>query len=234
MKILLINFISIVFTLCSFAQTQTNEEDADALYYIFTSLVKNDAEHKDNTYTREVEIFKTTVDEKIWKYDFFCTNIEIIGPNNKSYIKKVAYIFDEISILVDVNGKIIDVIKPADMDQRWEKTKDKILLEYKGELITTYLKKIDQTIADKKELITFLQSDSMYGLFLKASSEIDNPSKTSEIKINKREGTKTITPKTKIKDEKEQYTFTANVLNYAVKTVPNIKYEIKFIKEIKL
>ncbi len=233
-KILLINFISIVFTLCSFAQTQTNEEDSDALYYIFTSLVKNDAEHKDNTYTREVEIFKTTVDEKIIKYDFFCTNFEFKGPNNISYIRRVAYIFDEISILVDDSRRIIDVTKPADMDQRWKKTKEKILLEYKGEIITNYLKQIDQTIEDKEKLMFFLQSDDMYGLFIKASSELDNPAKTSEIKINIEEGTKIITPKNKSNEETEQYTFKGNALNYAVKTVSNIKYEIKFLEQIKL
>lgn len=235
MKTTLIIFISLISSFCSFAQerTETNGKDSFALTFNFTSYVKNDSKISDNTYSREVEVYKTTVTEKIIKYDFFCLKFEIKGPNNISYIKKVAYVFDEISILVDDNGKIIDVTKPADMDERWEETKKKILLDYKGDVITNYLKQIDETIEVKEKLIDFLQSDNMYGLFLKALSEIDNPIKSSRIKIKRKEGIKIITPKTESKEETEQYTFKDNILNYAIKTVPNIKYEIKFLEQIK-
>lgn len=234
MKTLLIPFLSIVFSWCCFAQnnTQINGTDSIALTYHFISNVQSDT--GDNTYTREVEIHRTKLRKKIWKYDFFCINIEIKGPNNISYIKKVAYIFDEISILVDVNGKIIDVSKPTDMDQRWEKTKEKILLEYKGEIITNYLNKIDRTIEDKEQLKAFLQSDTMYGLLLKAYSSIDHPAKSSKLIIKEKDGKKVITPTSMFKKETEEYTFKGDVLDYAVKTVPNIKYEIKFVEEIKL
>lgn len=235
MKTTLIIFISLISSFCSFAQerTETNGKDSFALTYNFTSYVKNDSKIQDNSYSREVEVYKTTVTEKIIKYDFFCLKFEIKGPNNISYIKKVAYAFDEISILVNDNGKIIDVTKPADMDERWEETKKKILLDYKGDVITNYLKQIDETIEVKEKLMAFLQSDNMYGLFLKALSEIDNPIKSSRIKIERKEGIKIITPKTESKEETEQYTFKDNILNYVIKTVPNIKYEIKFLGQIK-
>lgn len=236
MKTIQITFISFVFSFCSLAQehTQTNGKDSFALSYNFTSYVKNDPKTQDNTYSREVAVYRTAVTEKIIKYDFFCMKFEFKGPNNISYIRRVAYVFDEISILVDDNGKIIDVAKPDDMDERWEKTKKKILLDYKGEVIKKFLKEIDQTIEDKEKLITFLQSDNMYGLFLKALSEIDDPAKSSKIKIKTKERIKIIIPKTKYKEETEQYTFKDNILNYVVKKVPNIKYEIKLLEQIKL
>lgn len=234
MKTTLIIFISLISNFNSFAQERTeNVKDSFALTYNFTSYVKNDSKILDNSYSRDVEVYRTTVTEKIMKYDFFCLKFEVKGPNNISYIKKVAYAFDEISILVDDNGKIIDVTKPADMDERWEETKKKILLDYKGDVITNYLKQIDETIEVKEKLIAFLQSDNMYGLFLKALSEIDNPIKSSRIKIERKEGIKIITPKTESEEETEQYTFKDNILNYAIKTVPNIKYEIKFLEQIK-
>lgn len=225
-------FISLIFSFCAFAQehTQTNGKESFALSYTFTTDVKNDSKLQDNTYTREVEIHKTRLSDKIVKYDFFCLNFEIKGPNNHSYLKKVGYAFDEISVLVNVNGRIIEVTKPADMDERWEKTKGKILLDYKGEVITNYLREIDQTIEDKEKLTAFLQSDTMYGFFLKALSEIDNPIKSSKIKT--KEGLKIITPEPKSIDETVQYTFQNHILNNAVKTLPNIKYEIKLIGPI--
>lgn len=235
MKTILIISISFVFSLCSFAQepTEINGKDSFALFYNFTSYVKNDAKIQDNTYSREVEVYKTRVTEKVMKYDFFCLKFEIKGPNNVSYIKKAAYVFDEISVLADDHGKIIDVTKPADMDKRWEETKKKILLDYEGEAITNYLNLIDKTIEDKVKLMAFLQSDAMYGLFLKAVSEIDYPAESSKIKIKRKEGVKISTPKTESKEQTEQYTFKGIILDYAVKTVANIKYEIKFLEQIK-
>lgn len=235
MKTLLIPFLSLIFSWCCFAQnnTQINGTDSIVLTYHFISNVQSDTGNQENIYTREVEIHRANIREKIWKYDFFCTNIEIKGPNNVSYIRKVAYIFDEISVLVDVNGKIIDVSKPADMDQRWEKTKEKILLEYKGEIITNYLKKIDQTIEDKEQLKAFLQSDAMYGLLLKAYAAKDNLVKSSKLKVKEKGGIQVITPTSIFKKETEEYTFKGDILDYAVKTVPNIKYEIKYAEQLK-
>ncbi len=236
MTTFLIRFIAIFFTCCSFGQehTEATGKDSYALSYLFSSSVTNDSLGTDNRYTRTVEIYSTRIDAYVLKYDFFCTNIEIKGPNNLSYIKKVAYVFDEISLLVDADGKIIDVSKPADMDQRWEKTKEKILLEYKGELITNYLNKIDRTIEDKEQLKAFFQSDAMYGLLLKAYSSLDHPVNSSKIIIKEKGEKKVITPTSTVKKETEQYTFKGDVLEYAVKTVPNIKYEVKFVEEIKL
>lgn len=235
MKTILILFISVVFSFCSFAQEpmEANVKDSLAFSYNFTSYVKNDSKMQDNMYSREVEVYKSHVIEKIMKYDFFCVKFEIKGPNNVSYLKKVAYAFDEISVLVDENGKIIEVTKPDDMDERWQKTKKKILLDYKGEVITNYLKQIDQTIENKEKLIAFLQSDNMYGFFLKAVTAIDNVPKSSKIKVKRRKKVKIITPKTESKTETEQYIFKDNILNYAVKKVGNIKYEIKFLAHIK-
>jgi hypothetical protein len=233
MKKILTIFISLVFCFSFFAQdiTKKTVRDSLPLSYTFTSNVKNESKMQDNTYLRKVEIYRTNVTEKIMKYDFLCMKFEIKGPNNVMYIKKVAYIFDEISFLVDDNGKIIDLTKPANTDERWEETKKKILLDYTGEAITNYLKQVDEVIEDKEKLIAFFQSDNMYGLFLKGMSEIENPSESSKIKIKEKEGVKIITPKTESKEETEQYTFKDNILNYAVKTVGNIKHEINFLDQ---
>jgi hypothetical protein len=235
MKTILTIFISIVFCFSSFAQDVTGKtvKDSFALSYTFTSNVKNERKMQDNTYLRKVEIYKTNVTEKIMKYDFLCMKFEIKGSNNVKYIKKVADVFDEISILVDANGKIIDVTKPTNMDERWLEAKEKILLDYKGKAITNYLKQVDETIEDKEKLMAFLQSDNMYGLFIKGLSELENLSESSKIKIKRKEGIKIITPKTESNEETEQYTFKDDVLNYAFKTLGNIKYEIKFLEQIK-
>lgn len=234
MKTILTIFISLVFCFSSFAQdiTEKTEKDSFALSYTFTSNVKNERKMQDNIYLRNVEIYRTNVTEKVMKYDFLCMKFEIKGPNDVMYIKKVAYIFDEISFLVDDNGKIIDIIKPANMDERWIKAKEEILLDFTGKAITNFLKQVDEAIEDKEKLMAFFQSDNMYGLFLKGMSEIENPSESSKIKISEKVGVKIITPKAESKEETEQYTFNDNILNYAIKTVGNIKYEINFLKQI--
>ena len=68
------------------------------------SMVKNEHKMQDNTYLRKVEIYRTNVTEKIMKYDFLCMKFEIKGPNDVMYIKKVAYIFDEISFFMPISS----------------------------------------------------------------------------------------------------------------------------------
>lgn len=62
----------------------------------------------------DVKTFRINICEKIVKCNFSVWNLNLKVFNNISYIRKVAYIFHEISILVDVT-------KPCDIFQRWDK-----------------------------------------------------------------------------------------------------------------
>ena len=213
------------FSLYSFSQ----EKATDSLTYNFSSYVKGADKTKDNTYIRKVNIYKSDISDQIIKYTFLCMDFKFEGPNNVSYIRRVAYVFDEITVLVNPSGKIIDVIKPEDMDTRWQETKEKILLSYSGSAITKYLEQVEETINNKQKLTDFLQSDAMYGLLLKGLSQINNPDQLSKIKFNKKEDLKTITAKSLSKDDKEQFVIKKNTLIKATKASESVSYEIDLL-----
>jgi hypothetical protein len=223
-------FLFFMFSIYSFSQEK--DDKSFALTYRFSSYVKGKIKSEDNKYDRIVNIYKSIDSVQNIKYSFYCMKFDFQGPNNLPYIRKVSYMFDEITVLVNSNGQITDVIKPADMDKRWLETKAKILQNYSGSAIINYLKQVEETIADKEKLIAFLQTDNMYGLFLKGFSEMEKRNPSSKIK--KKGDLTIILPKTLSKDEKYEFTFKNSMLIKAKKISKKITYEINYLKPVEL
>jgi len=143
----------LIFTIYCFAQEQ--DDKSFALTYSFSSYVKGETKTDDNRYKRILNIYKSVDSAQNIKYSFYCMQFDFQGPNNLPYIRKIAYMFDEITVFVNSNGEITDVKKPEDMDKRWLETKAKILQNYGGYAITNYLKQVEEVIADKKKTDCF-------------------------------------------------------------------------------
>lgn len=223
----------LLFSFCSFAQDkiENNDKESFALTYSFSSYVKGETKAKDNTYDRIVNVYKSIDSAQNIKYSFYCMKFDFQGPNNLPYIRKIAYMFDEITVFVNRKGEITDVTKPEDMDKRWQETKAKILQNYGGKAITDYLKQVEETISDKEKLTASLQTDNMYGLFIKGLSEMENPNPSSKIK---KKGNLKIMTKNLSKDEQEEFTSKDNILIKALKTSKKITYKIDYLKPIEL
>lgn len=83
----------------------------------------------------------------------------------ESFIKKISYVFDEIELISNNQGRIIEIKNSAEILDRWIKCRDGLYVNHKGAVIETYFNIIDGLFSDQSQLIGFIEQNKMYGLY---------------------------------------------------------------------
>lgn len=141
-----------------------------ASIYRFCTTIKHKETKRTIKYIRRVKA--TSLEPNI--YHLFCLKYEFHNPSAIALVRKVAYVFDEVIIELDTNKKIINIKNSKAIQKRWEKTKQDLLKNNSGPAVKTYLQTVNKTIYKEGSLFSFLESDKMYGLFLKSLWLIEN------------------------------------------------------------
>ena len=119
-------------------------------------------------YTREVEIMPVGKQGNIETYQVFTGKISIksnISIADEYLIKQIGYAFDELEIGVDFKGSIIRVFNMEMLRLRWNKKCLELEEEYEGSYIKNYFRHIDSVLGNESQLIEFLSSYKMFGLY---------------------------------------------------------------------
>lgn len=139
-------------------------------YYRFETIVTDNTylkKPKVKTFVRAIEIIFLGKIKDALQFQILCTAIEFEGEriSSASFLKQIAYVFDEVEISADEEGNIIELHNLSAIAIRWEKTKAKLLKDNEGAEMTNYFKNVDKVLNSEQEAIKFLSNHNMYGLY---------------------------------------------------------------------
>lgn len=139
------------------------DKNLSARYKFTTTFYEKEQEIK---YNRTVKITQIPYSkENLFAFDLFCEKIEYKVSKIYFFMKKVALVFNNIIIFADKSGTIINIYSHKQIQKKWQKAKTSILNDHQGEEVHSFVQTVDSVVNDKKALISFLESDLMYGLF---------------------------------------------------------------------
>ena len=188
-------------------------------YTFKTKVIEKGKQEK--IFTRDVNVYLLDVTDITNTYLLYCIKYGFDDPEFQPFLKKIAYLFDEIIVIVNNNGKIISIDKKniSEIEKRWEVTRKKILEGNSGKVLLDYLQTIDKTIKNNDLLYEFLQNDNMYGMLFNGMVNYENQIKQSKNK----KPLKTIKISSKPPISGEKYSFQNGILIEAQKTEKKTK-----------
>lgn len=139
-------------------------------HYVFSTFCTdytNIKRPKESSFLREVEIIYLGELKSHAVFQLLCMVVEFKGDTlqDVSLLRKINYVFDEVIVLADQQGNIVEVNNHREILKRWTDTKTKLLEELEGDAIFNYFNTIDAMMDSKEKLISFLGSKDMYGLY---------------------------------------------------------------------
>ena len=117
---------------------------------------------------RDVEIIYTGKEHGLYRYHLLCSNINFradLSVPGITFLRRAAYLFDEIKISVTQNGEIIKINNLAVLQKRWACIQQELAGDNKGAAVDSFFYSISNSIADEGKLIEFLSGYKMYGLY---------------------------------------------------------------------
>lgn len=202
------------------------EEKLLSATYRFSTTVQDENLNVSKLYIREVLVSQLNFRDEATRFQLLCKKYKFDDPQITPLICKTAYIFDVLMIKVAPNGSIIAVENAKELQNKWERLKAELQKDHAGYAFENYLHSVDLTIYDTEKLITFLESDKMYGLFFKGLWLNDDEERMVQYKIQKAENTMELTKKASDKLQSEQYSYRDNILTECSKINNHIQYDI--------
>lgn len=137
--------------------------------YRFETIVIEEVNPKyyiEKKYVRNVEIYILETNNNVTTFQLLVIEFQFSDDDNAlgKLIKQISYLFDELIIDVDDNGKIIKLRNIHFLQLRWLKIKSKLSLSHKGDVVEDYFKQIDELLYNEDKLIFFLEDYNMFGL----------------------------------------------------------------------
>ncbi|WP_306349962.1 hypothetical protein [Flavobacterium sp. '19STA2R22 D10 B1'] len=149
-----------------------NNRDQNISKYRFETIVKENIglqNESTRNYIRDVEIIFIANVGSLLRYQVLCMNTlfktENITIPSEFMLRRISYIFDEISISVNREGRIVELHNLKEIRKRWIITETELRKDNKGTAIENYFKSIDKLLKNETEVIDFLSDYKMYGLY---------------------------------------------------------------------
>lgn len=148
-----------------------NPEIGAQYNYRFETIVDDFTNEKrpiQKSYIRNVMLMPIGKQDSLDVYQIFTAKISIksnVAVADEYLIKQLGYAFDEIEAGVDNSGKIIRIYNLKELQFRWNLTREKLEQEYIGVAVEVYYRSIDAILNNEKQLIDFLSSYKMFGLY---------------------------------------------------------------------
>ena len=118
-------------------------------------------------YTRFVEIYFLKKYKELYRYQILCTKFDFSDQDTATgfFIKKISYLFDELDIYADEENNIVKVNNISNLRLKWQDLKVKMWETNKGDEVENYFRSISSVLDNEENLIAFLQSYNMFGLY---------------------------------------------------------------------
>ena len=118
-------------------------------------------------YTRFVAIYFLKKYKERYRYQILCTKFDFSDQDTATgfFIKKISYLFDELDIYADEENNIVKVNNISNLRLKWQDLKVKMWETNKGDEVENYFRSISSVLDNEENLIAFLQSYNMFGLY---------------------------------------------------------------------
>ncbi|MFT4093787.1 MAG: hypothetical protein QM640_09100, partial [Niabella sp.] len=129
-----------------------------AVYRFRSSVIARDINEREfikEVYNRKVKLFFLGIDSGLYMYHLFTVLFDFDPEHTPQYIRKIAYIFDEVVLLSDGAGTIRKVVNAEKLKKKWLITRDALQKNHTGTAITLYFNAVDELLSDHKKLCSF-------------------------------------------------------------------------------
>ena len=138
--------------------------------YVFESNVSEEISPNYFTqkkYIRDVEIHFLKKHKELYHYHILCTKFDFSDQDTASgfLLKKISYLFDELDVYADEENNIVKLNNLLSIKLRWKELKVKLWETNKGDAVENYFRSISSVLDNEENLIAFLQSYNMFGLY---------------------------------------------------------------------
>jgi hypothetical protein len=138
--------------------------------YVFESNVSEEISPNYFTqkkYIRDVEIHFLKKHKELYQYQILCTKFDFSDQDTASgfLLKKISYLFDELDVYADEENNIVKLNNLLSIKLRWKELKVKLWETNKGDAVENYFRSISSVLDNEENLIAFLQSYNMFGLY---------------------------------------------------------------------
>lgn len=137
----------------------------------FESIItdfSNPSKTETSKYTRFVNITLLEQNEIKAAYQLFTKKMIINDGEvvqNGFLIKQLCYAFDELIIVINYKGKIIQVHNIKEVKKRWEIDRLELIKDYEGYEAENYFSAISDLLNNEDDLIAYLSDYKMFGLY---------------------------------------------------------------------
>ena len=123
--------------------------------------------YTEKRYVRTVEIYFLRKHKELYQYQILCTKFDFSDQDTASgfLLKKISYLFDELDIYADEENNIVKVNNISNLRLKWQDLKVKMWETNKGDEVENYFRSISSVLDNEENLIAFLQSYNMFGLY---------------------------------------------------------------------
>ena len=103
----------------------------------------------------------------LWRYQLICLDYEIEAKHlaSTTILRKVNNVFNELKVYVNQNGTIMSIINLKQLRERWQNAKEELLQVNEGSTLLDFLSDTDELLENETELLKFVSSKEMYGLY---------------------------------------------------------------------
>ena len=105
--------------------------------------------------------------KELYHYHILCTKFDFSDQDTASgfLLKKISYLFDELDVYADEENNIVKLNNLLSIKLRWKELKVKLWETNKGDAVENYFRSISSVLDNEVNLIAFLQSYNMFGLY---------------------------------------------------------------------
>lgn len=138
-------------------------------YRLETITIRNAGKsyQKEKRYVRKIEVYELGFLKENQVFQILTRDYSFSNEDNSEgkLIKQISYLFDDIELLVDHDGNLLEVLNKDNLQTRWKYIKLKLSKQHKGSVIENYFRQLTELLEKEQELIDFLQEYHMLGLF---------------------------------------------------------------------
>ena len=123
--------------------------------------------YTEKRYVRTVELYFLRKHKELYQYQILCTKFDFSDQDTASgfLLKKISYLFDELDVYADEENNIVKLNNLLSIKLRWKELKVKLWETNKGDAVENYFRSISSVLDNEENLIAFLQSYNMFGLY---------------------------------------------------------------------
>ncbi len=143
-------------------------ESEERQYRFIDEIIKTKGKTQEiTTIKRDIAIRFSGIENNLWRYQLICLDYKIEAKHlgSTSILRKKVNVFNEVIVHVNQNGTLVSVLNLEQLQNRWLIAKEELQKKHEGAVLEDFLFDCDTLVENKENVLKYLQSKEMYGLY---------------------------------------------------------------------